>query len=384
MAGIVNEAYTLDVNVQEAGAAEASVNVRAWDDAGTSVLDKTTDAQGDITPTVLIAEEHSITLTSTRNTTVFNPFNLRSLKWLLRVLDVSINLSAPSKQTLFMESNPSITETVQATVQAYTGITFNHTTDTVTLDGLGVTPVNDMNRFYDRAQDEAIVNEQVDPPEVLRTNDKQNYNLEYDWVVDGFDFDGQDRAVALAANQNLTIQSAGGNISDITVTVSGTGDVLLNVEADLSNVTINGDLRINTGANSTLTFTNVTVTGQVWNDASANTLTINLSGGSMTAGDPGTANGQTNIQNTKNFTVIGLDTGSRVVWLTRPGEVELENKLESGGSATYTYNYTVDTDIWISILSTDKFVELKVAQLLNQDQTLDAGQSDDPFYSNPP
>lgn len=232
MAGIVNEAYTLDVNVQEAGAPEATVNVRAWNDPGTSVIDKTTDAQGDITPTVLIAEEHSITLTSTRNTTIFNPFNVRALKWLLRVLDVSINLSAPSKQTLFMETNPAITETIQATVQAYTGITFNHVGDTVTLDGLDVTPVNDMNRFYDRAQDEAIVNEQVSPPEVLATVDKQNYTLEYDWVIDGFNFAGQNRSVALAAGKSLTIQGAGGLATDLSIVGdvnlgTGTGGITL-------------------------------------------------------------------------------------------------------------------------------------------------------------
>ena len=60
MAGIVNEAYTLDVNVQEGGAAEATVNVRAWNTDDVSVLDKTTDMNGNITSTVLIAEEHAL------------------------------------------------------------------------------------------------------------------------------------------------------------------------------------------------------------------------------------------------------------------------------------------------------------------------------------
>lgn len=241
MAGIVNEAYSLDVNVQEAGAPEPTVNVRAWNVAETSQIDKTTDAGGDITTTVLIAEEHSITLTSTRNTTVFNPFRLRALKWLLRVLDVSINLSAPSKQTLFMASNPHITETVQATVQAYTGITFNHTTDTVTLDGAGGTPVNNTDRLYDRAQDEAIVNEQYSPPETLSTVDGQNYILEYDWVIDGFTFEGQNRAIALASGKSLTIQSAGGLAQNLTVT----GDV--NLGAGTGGITLT-NLNIPSGA----------------------------------------------------------------------------------------------------------------------------------------
>ena len=56
MAGVVNRAYTLEVNVQEAGAPEQSVNVRAWNAADTSVLDKTTDVDGDVPRVYLICD----------------------------------------------------------------------------------------------------------------------------------------------------------------------------------------------------------------------------------------------------------------------------------------------------------------------------------------
>lgn len=92
-----------------------------------------------------------------------------------------------------------------------------------------------------------------------------------------------------------------------------TGDVYLDWAADLTNVTITGDLYIDTGADSTLTFTNVTVSGDVYNDATGNTLTINSAGGSsLTAGDPGTADGESNILQTVpiKVTVKDIEDGS--------------------------------------------------------------------------
>ncbi len=382
MAGIVNEAYTLDVNVQESGAAEQDVNVRSWNDAGTSVLDKTTDASGDVTSTILIAEEHSITLTSTRNTTVFNPFQLRALKWVtptvLEVLNVEINLAAATKQTLFASVNGNITETTEATVQAYTGLTFNHTSDTVTTDGTGGTPVDTVDELYDACQEEAINNEQVTPAEVLATVDKQNYALEYDWTINGHSFNGQSRTISPASTNTLTVQAAGGTATNL----EWTGDVVFSTGWDatsLTNFDIGGDGDLSAGG----TPRTITLTDCQWDSVTSSTSgwTLNLSGDSSVTTN--NSPGNVTILNTKNFTVTDLDTGSRVVFLTRPGETELDNQVESGGEVTYSFSYTVDTDIWISILSLDKRNRLIEAQLLNQDQTLGAGQSDDVVYSNP-
>ena len=346
MAGIVNEAYTLDVNVQEAGAPEQSVNVRAWNVADTSVLDKTTDAGGDITSTVLIAEEHSITLTSTRNTTVFNPFRLRALKWQYNVLQVSINLSAPSKQTLFISLNTNLTETVQATVQAYTGITFNHVGDTVTLDGTGGTPVNNMDRFYDRSQDEAIVNEQVTPEEVLSTIDGQNYVLEYDWTVSGFAFAGQNKALSFAATKALTITGASGDVSNITITV--------------------GDVNLGTGTGGT-TLTNLNMSNGALDFSIAGTYTLdncqvdeltNSSGGAVTVN---LTNGSTFVTNTgPNITTVNTQTVqvTGVTWGTSckiianetvgsvtAGDTILEAFANSSGVASTSFNYEGDIGV---------------------------------------
>lgn len=75
------------------------------------------------------------------------------------------------------------------------------------------------------------------------------------------------------------------------------GTVYLDADQDLSGVSITGDLHINTGANSTLDFSSASISGDIYNDDTAHTLTVNLRDGSTgTAGDPGTGNGETEIR----------------------------------------------------------------------------------------
>ena len=135
------------------------------------------------------------------------------------------------------------------------------------------------------------------------------------------------------------------------------GNVFLNAEQTLTDVTIVGDLHINTALNSALTFDNVTVTGSVFNDATGNTLTINaVNGGSITAGDAGTGNGQTDIQNPVTITIRAQTTGgtpiegARVYLKKSVGGAQILNTLtNASGIATITYSYTADEAVigWI-------------------------------------
>ncbi len=137
-----------------------------------------------------------------------------------------------------------------------------------------------------------------------------------------------------------------------------TGTVDLNVAMDLSNVTVDGDLRIATGANSTLNFTNVTVTGSVFNDSGSNTLTINATNSTLTAGDAGTGNGQTNVVNTVPIKVTVKDAvttaaiqGARVYLEAASGGplasgTAIVNQLtDSNGEVNDTFNYSSDQPI---------------------------------------
>ena len=141
-----------------------------------------------------------------------------------------------------------------------------------------------------------------------------------------------------AVTGDATFDNAGDVIMNGTADLDGstiTNDLYLNNATNLSNMTINGDLRIATGANSTLNFSNVTVTGSVFNDSAGNTLTINASNGSsLTAGDAGTGNGQTNIQNTVTLTVNVEDSSGTAIENAR-----VYLKAASGGPLA------VDTEI---------------------------------------
>jgi len=133
------------------------------------------------------------------------------------------------------------------------------------------------------------------------------------------------------------------------------GDCLLNTANDLTNMTITGDLRISTAANSTLDFSNVTVGGSIFNDSAGNTLTINsTNGSSITAGDAGTGNSQTNIQFPVNITILCVNSsGSPIenarVYLKTTSDGELYNDLTSpSGVITFEYNYITDRSFIIS------------------------------------
>ena len=92
--------------------------------------------------------------------------------------------------------------------------------------------------------------------------------------------------------------------------------------------------------------------------------------------------GTVTIVGTFVYTVTGMTTGSRAVWLTRPGEVLLANEAETGGEASYAHDGTVQ-DVWIQITSLDEFNRLVSDTLQSANQSIPATQSNDPFYFNP-
>ena len=132
-----------------------------------------------------------------------------------------------------------------------------------------------------------------------------------------------------------------------------TGDVYIDSEQDLTDVTIDGNLHINTGANSTLDFSNVNVTGDVYNDDGSHTLTINsLNGSSLTAHSPGTGNGEVDIVNavTISFHVTDSKTGNAVenahiaVLKKSDKTVLFTGNTDSNGDFNHTYNYAADVE----------------------------------------
>jgi len=118
------------------------------------------------------------------------------------------------------------------------------------------------------------------------------------------------------------------------------GNVELTAATDLNDLTINGNLLVNINANTTLNFSNVVVTGTVQNDAGSRTLVIIPTGtSSLTASDPGTGNGQTDVQALGTIEVTNLVTGSRVRVTRDDTSAELFNGSESSGTISFTTDY---------------------------------------------
>lgn len=166
----------------------------------------------------------------------------------------------------------------------------------------------------------------------------------------GSDVSGK-AAFNLAAGNEVVLN--GGNIS-------GTirGDARLLKETNLSNLTITGNLYVQTGLNSVLQFSNVTVQGLVFNDDAAHTLTINATNGSsLTAGDAGTAVGQTDVQNNVTVAVTVLDGTSNAavqgahVYLYKTSDKSqlLSDATDANGQVSITHNHSADVDFagWV-------------------------------------
>ncbi len=381
MAGIVNEAYTLDVNAQEAGAAEASVNVRAWDSTSPTPvqrINKTTDANGDITSTIITAEIHSITGTSTRATTILNPIKIRALKWTLNIEEISINLGAPSAQTFFMSVNPNITESNQTTVNGYIGFSINDTLGTILLDNAPW----DKNRLYDRVQSVSIDSpaESVANGQAVETVDGTNYTLRYDMTIENFTFDGLG---ASYTGSNWTLQTDG-SVQNVTIT----GDVTITTDvANLTDVTINGNVVCDISTLPiSLSWTNVTVTGDVTNN-STGALTINAVNSSITTSEPGTGGGQVNIVQSAQVELTGLVIGSEVrayVGTNPATSVEIAG-IEAVVSSTFAFAQSeAGNSGYIRIVKEDQEDVFLPITYSAADQSIPIQQRFDRNFNNPP
>jgi hypothetical protein len=116
-------------------------------------------------------------------------------------------------------------------------------------------------------------------------------------------------------------------------------DVYINSAQHLTNLTFNRDLYINAGVDFVMNTTNVTVAGLIFNNATGNTLTINDPAGLLTAGDPGTDNGETNIDTSVivsvKVTARSLSDGANI----QNARVYLE--ASAGGDYPYRHPITI-------------------------------------------
>lgn len=140
----------------------------------------------------------------------------------------------------------------------------------------------------------------------------------------------------------------GGTINGQTIN----GNYVMDNVEDLTDVTVNGDLTINTAG--TYNFSNVTVTGDVTNaDGTGNAL-VQLGGGSSaTTSEPGTGNGEVDLSQVVTITLSGLVPGSSVHVENTTDSVVLFNETESTSEFSDTVSYTSDKAILVRVRNHD-------------------------------
>jgi len=152
-------------------------------------------------------------------------------------------------------------------------------------------------------------------------------------TIDGANFSGMgDFTLGSSVTGAATFSLASG--SDVIINgadLDGStinGDLLLNSDTDLTDITVTGALVIDVGAsNITLNFSNVNVTGDTTNTGTG-TCTINASNGSsLTTTEPGTAAGEVNIVNTVPITITVLDSAAAPITGAR-----LSLEADTGGA----------------------------------------------------
>ena len=265
MVATTNEAYRLNVAVDDGGAAEQDALIYSWDFQELNIFSELTAANGFITEQNVIVSEFDDTGSGPVET-VLTPIKVRALKFGFFFDEQDLNLSQDATATFFFETNTVLTESVQATIDAYTGITFDDTLDQITLTFAGGTPVNNMDRLYDACHSrysKSATPPQYDWLEVVGSRDKQNYVYDYDIILNSgsavtFDLQGR----SLVQSNGAAFPAAASN----SMFTNGTLDFLLMVTGSSGN---------------TITDVNVTQTLQfqingtyTWDGGQINNITV--------------------------------------------------------------------------------------------------------------
>jgi hypothetical protein len=305
---------------------------------GRRVHNEALDGNGQVGELILRAGQYRRATGNTRTDETPHTIKVRCYGYLFQEFPVDIDARTVTNLSQ-IENNFVVAN--ESTAGAYTGITVNGSAETIT-----VSSNHTLQEVYDYCNWWAAqsANMQYDVP--LTSADGNTFILANNWDIilnGGSITSGTGKALRFAGTGILQMDGETAN----NVAVSA-GDVHLESATDLTGMVIADDLRIDTGANSTLSFTSMNVSGDVWNDDASHTLTINAVTSTLSAGDPGTGNGQTNIQNAVSLTITGLETGARVR-IEETGGTLISQGTESSGSYSDTYNYTGDQGVYVIV-----------------------------------
>jgi hypothetical protein len=307
--------------------------------AGTQIHNEALDSNGQVGELILRAGQYRKATGSTRTDETPHTIKVRCYGYLSQEFPVDIDARTVTNLSQIINNFVVANE---STAGAYTGIAVNGAAQTIT-----VTADHSIQEVYDYIQWWSTQSANMQYVVPITSADGNTFILAQNWdlICDGGDItSGTGKSLNFSGTGILQLD---GNTADNVNVVSG--DVHLESATNLSGMNISDDLRIDTGANSTLSFTNMDVGGNVWNDSASNTLTINASSSSLTAGDPGTGNGQTNIVTSVTITIDGLITGSRVRVERQSDGGLITQGVESSGSYTDTYGGSTPLSVYVKV-----------------------------------
>jgi len=191
--------YEFDLEmVDSTGIGVATTKTKIWDKDDSIVTNATTNASGVLaTQTLNYGYYHQ---TGGIMPVMKTPHEMRIYKYGKKMLSSKSSIEAKTNWALTMYADDHITQTAETTVAAYTGITINHTTETIT-----ISEDHTLDEIYDYCQYDMIAaTKQID--QTMHTADGVNFVSEYSFVVNtGITVTATDQKLSMVSGETYTL-----------------------------------------------------------------------------------------------------------------------------------------------------------------------------------
>lgn len=184
--------------VDSAGSGVPTTKVKIWDKDAGLVTNTTTNASGVLATQTLNYGYYNQAGGNTP--TMKTPHEMRIYKYGKSMLSSKSSIEAKTDWALTMLTDAHITQTTEATVAAYTGITINHTAETIT-----ISENHTLDEIYDYCQYDIISStKQLD--QTIHTSDGVNFVSEYSFVVNtGITVTATDQKLSMVSGETYTL-----------------------------------------------------------------------------------------------------------------------------------------------------------------------------------
>ena len=335
---VIYRQYEFDLKlVDSVGTGIGTAKVKMWDKDDSLVTNVNTNASGVLATQTL---NHGYYQQSSGSTeTVKTPHESRVYKYGKSMLSSKSSIEAKTDWALTMLTDDHITQTTEATVAAYTGITINHTTETIT-----ISTNHTLDEIYDYCQYDMIAaTKQLD--QTVHTSDGVNFISEYSFVVNtGITVTATDQKLSMIAGETYTLSGT----AQFTGVIVGTG------------ATINKQISLGTDDGTESNDVAMTLAGTLLNAGHSSTTafdmglrwqSVNIAQGTSIISAKLSVYVNSDV-GTLSANIRGIDEDNTVTWATddRPSQRTKTTATITANEANWT-DYTVDSWAYIDITS---------------------------------